>query len=142
MVTIRTLVHPTEDRAAVQAAVAGLFPAASVAASADGQGMLEATGDDGSHLRELLSRRQVGGAFRASLLRRVEQGSVRFSLSKQAAVVGVATLGTAHPLGDLEVEVLTGDPIGWVQWLTQATGGPVPAEGPRTTVGGSGDSQE
>ncbi len=117
-IEVRTRCQPTEVQERVYAAISALFPKSTI--SRDGTEVI-AIGDDGSTLRSALERYQVRAAFSGRLHAAARNGTLLFTLSKQAALMGVPSLGVGHPLGELVVQVHlapTADAHRWVDWLT------------------------
>jgi predicted RNA binding protein with dsRBD fold (UPF0201 family) len=109
---------PTEDRDKVVGAITKLFPDA------------EITGDDPIVARstsidafgELLKRYRIRDAARAVMRRGLSRGSISFMLNKQVAAVGKVSFSEEnHPLGDLEVTIVSDDINGLIDSIAPNT---------------------
>jgi predicted RNA binding protein with dsRBD fold (UPF0201 family) len=109
---------PTEDRDKVVGAITKLFPDA------------EITGDDPIVARstsidafgELLRRYRIRDAARAVMRRGLRRGSISFMLNKQVAAVGKVSFSEEnHPLGDLEVTIVSDDINGLIDSIAPNT---------------------
>jgi predicted RNA binding protein with dsRBD fold (UPF0201 family) len=120
MVEIRLTARcfPTEDRDKVVGAITKLFPDA------------EITGDDPIVARstsigafgELLKRYRIRDAARAIMRRGLKGDSVFFMLNKQVAAVGKVSFSEEnHPLGDLEVTIVSEDINGLIDSIAPNT---------------------
>jgi predicted RNA binding protein with dsRBD fold (UPF0201 family) len=109
---------PTEDRDKVVGAITKLFPDA------------EITGDDPIVARstsidafgELLKRYRIRDAARGVMRRGLRRGSISFMLNKQVAAVGKVSFSEEnHPLGDLEVTIVSDDINGLIDSIAPNT---------------------
>ncbi|MFP4187795.1 MAG: RNA-binding domain-containing protein [Halobacteria archaeon] len=117
-VVVRTPLHATERRQAVEDAVLNLFPDAEFE---DENGTLVARSNDVSHLRELVDRQEIHQTAREQLADSVVGDTVVFRLSKQPATVGRLNFDVGgHELGALRVRVETDDPDGFVDYVAGA----------------------
>ena len=117
-IEVRTRCNPSEVDERVSGAILALFPRSTISRNGI---ELFGSGDDGSALRAALDRHQIRGAFSGRLHRSIRGTELLFTLSKQAAFMGVPSLGVGHPLGDLVVCVHVADEDAahrWVEWLT------------------------
>ena len=107
-VEIEAEVNPTEDPAKVVQSVRQIFPDADV--EIEGRMVLARTASIDTLLRKTREER-VSDAARGALWRgRLDEGSTRFEVNKQAAYVGRINFNeVTHPLGDLVVTVRTED---------------------------------
>ncbi|MFY9606711.1 MAG: RNA-binding domain-containing protein [Thermoplasmata archaeon] len=108
----------TEDRDKVVGAITKLFPDA------------EITGDDPIVARstsidafgELLKRYRIRDAARGVMRRGLRRGSISFMLNKQVAAVGKVSFSEEnHPLGDLEVTIVSDDINGLIDSIAPNT---------------------
>ena len=98
---------PTEDRAKVVEAITRLFP--DFVPSGDDPVVGTARSTD--VFAELLRKHRIRSAARAVMRRGMSEGTIRFTLNKQVATAGKVSFSEErHPLGDIEVVVMTDDP--------------------------------
>lgn len=98
---------PTEDREKVVKAIRNMFPDFVPEGSDPVVGRASSTAE----FSEILKRQRTRSAARAAMRRGAGGDRVTFFLNKQVAFAGKASFSEeAHPLGDLEVTILTGDP--------------------------------
>lgn len=103
---MRTRCFPTEDKQKVFGALTSLFPDAVVSGDED----LEARSTSASVFAEQLKRQRIRDAARAVLRRGARGDTTSFRLNKQVAAVGKISFSEEdHPLGDIIVEVSSGD---------------------------------
>lgn len=118
-----TPVNPTEDPERVAAAVEAVFPDADID---HGTGELVARTHSIDRLGELLAKQRIRETARTTLLAGVEGDTIAFTLSKQAAYVGVVNFALEDPaeLGDIAVRIRVEqpDPSRLVEWLTAPDG--------------------
>jgi len=115
-VTVRTTVHPTERREAVEGAVRNLFPDAGFE---EDDGTLVGRSDNVDRLRELVDRQEIHGTVREHLHESTVGDTVVFRLSKQPAAVGRLNFDVGgHELGALQVRVETDDTDGFIDHVT------------------------
>ena len=117
-VVVRTPLHTTERREAVEEAVRNLFPDAGFE---EENGTLVGRAEDVERLRELIDRQEIHEAVREKLNESVVGDTVVFRLSKQPATVGRLNFDVGgHELGALRVRVETDDPDAFVDYVTGA----------------------
>ncbi len=105
-VHVRTMCHPTEDRAKVVGGILAIFPGADVR----GEGAIEATVTSLDRFAELIARQQIRDAARSVLRRNIDGGSASFTLNKQVAAAGrISFAEEDHPLGDIQVVIVDDD---------------------------------
>lgn len=103
-VRLRARCFPTEDRGRVVAAITGLFPDADV----QGADPVTATSSSVERFGELLRRQRIRDAARVVMRRGLRGNSTSFRLNKQVAAVGKVSFSEEeHPLGDIEVEIVS-----------------------------------
>jgi len=103
-VRLRARCFPTEDRERVVAAITGLFPDADV----QGADPVTATSSSVERFGELLRRQRIRDAARVVMRRGLRGNSTSFRLNKQVAAVGKVSFSEEeHPLGDIEVEIVS-----------------------------------
>jgi predicted RNA binding protein with dsRBD fold (UPF0201 family) len=97
---------PTEDRSKVAEAILNIFPDAVI----EGDDPLVGIGRSTEQFSEILLKSRIRSAARAVLMRSITDTSVRFLLNKQVATVGKVSFSEeAHPLGDIEVVMISED---------------------------------
>jgi len=66
-----------------------------------------------------LKERKIRGTARKMMIKGINEHKIYFNLSKQAAVVGVPNFveNSLSPLGEIEVEIITPDPMGFIDWI-------------------------
>lgn len=98
--------YPTEDRAKVVGAIVGLFPDFVF----EGDDPIVGTAHSTETLSEMLKKQGIRSAARAVMRRGTEGNTVSFMLNKQVAAVGKVSFSEErHPLGDLEVTIVSDD---------------------------------
>ncbi|MCU0851715.1 MAG: hypothetical protein MUC90_00445 [Thermoplasmata archaeon] len=97
---------PTEDRAKVIGSITSAFPDAVIS----GEDPIEASASSTDMFAELLKRQRIRDAARAVLRRGVRGNMTRFRLNKQVAAIGKMSFSEEdHPLGDIEVTIVSDD---------------------------------
>ncbi|MFH0849196.1 MAG: RNA-binding domain-containing protein [archaeon] len=125
LTSVRVPVHPTEDSKKVEKAldnVLAISSARSENVSPESHLLVaEMTGLDVLvRLKNLIRQDGIRDAARAELMSSISNGKLRFFLNKQVAFVGHVSFSKEtgeSPLGPIEVEISTADPIAIVDWL-------------------------
>lgn len=105
-VRLRARCHPTEDREKIVAAIKDIFPDARI----EGDDPVFAFTGSVDNFGALLKQFRIRDAARGVLRRGLDGDSTKFSLNKQVAAVGKVSFSEeAHPLGDIEVEIVSDD---------------------------------
>lgn len=105
-ISLKTRCYPTEDKLAVVRALTSLFPDA----VASGDEELEALSGSVNAFAEQLKRQRIRDAARAAMRRGMRGNKTTFRLNKQVAAIGKVSFSEEeHPLGDIDVEILTDD---------------------------------
>jgi predicted RNA binding protein with dsRBD fold (UPF0201 family) len=107
LVTIRTLLRPTEDPEKVRTAILNLFPESEIVID-----QMEAVGKTSSldRFKTLIRNQKILDSVRKSLLAGVAPGSTVVSLNKQAAFVKRVSLSEGRTaLGNKEVTIESDD---------------------------------
>ncbi len=103
-VRLRAECNPTEDREKVVRSIQRLFPDAVISGESVISGVSRSLGEFG----EMLRRQRIRDAARAVMRRNMRGNTTSFRLNKQVAVVGKISFSEeSHPLGDIEVEILS-----------------------------------
>lgn len=103
-VRLRAECYPTEDKGKVVRSIQRLFPDAEISGESVISGMSRSLDEFG----ELLKRQRIRDAARAVMRRNMKGNSTSFRLNKQVAAVGKVSFSEmSHPLGDIEVEVVS-----------------------------------
>ena len=117
-VVVRTPLHATERREAVEEAVRNLFPDAE---TEEENGTLVGRAEDVGRLRELIDRQEIHETVREKLNESVVGDTFVFRLSKQPATVERLNFDVGgHELGALRVRVEADDPDAFVDYVTGA----------------------
>ena len=131
LTSVRVAVHPTEDLKKVERALSNVL-AISNARSEQIKPencllVAERTGLDALvRLKDLIRQDGIRDAARSELLAGISNGGLRFFLNKQVAFVGHVSFSKEigeSPLGPIEVEISTADPIAIVNWLAPSSRG-------------------
>ena len=97
---------PTEDRGMIVEAITRLFPDAEV----DGNDPIVARSSSVDAFRDALRRYRIRDAARAVMRRGQNGNSTSFMLNKQVVAVGKVSFSEeSHPLGDIEVTIVSDD---------------------------------
>jgi len=103
LVTIRTLLRPTEDPEKVRAAILNLFPESEIAI---GQEEVVAKTASLGRFMTMIRNQKILDSVRKTLLSGISAGSTCFSLNKQAAFVKRVSLSEGKAaLGNIEVTI-------------------------------------
>ena len=72
-----------------------------------------------NYLKEFMEKKKIRDTAREIFLQGVENNMIKFKLSKQAAFAGNINLVEKNlsPLGEIDVEIKTKDPIKLIEWL-------------------------
>jgi uncharacterized protein len=107
LVTIRTLLRPTEDPEKVRTAILNLFPESEIAIL---QGEVVAKTASLERFMTLIRNQKILDSVRKALLSGVSTGSASVSLNKQAAFVRRVSLSEGRAaLGNMEVTIESED---------------------------------
>ncbi len=107
LVTIRTLLRPTEDPEKVRTAILNLFPDCEIAT---GQGEIVAKAASLERFKTMIRNQKILDSIRKTLLSGVSPGSTSLSLNKQAAFVKRVSLSEGRAaLGNMEVTIESED---------------------------------
>jgi predicted RNA binding protein with dsRBD fold (UPF0201 family) len=125
LTSARVPVYPTEDSKKVEKALANVLAISNTRSenvSPESQLLVaEMTGLDALvRLKDLIRQDGIRDATRAELMGSIRNGKLRFFLNKQVAFVGHVSLSKEtgeSPLGPIEVEISTTDPMAIVDWL-------------------------
>jgi len=105
-IRLRARCHPTESREKVVQAILNLFPDATVS----GEDPVFAVSHSLEQFGEVLKRQKIRDAARRVLRRGIEGATTTFRVNKQVATVGKVSFSEeAHPLGDIEVQIISDD---------------------------------
>ena len=109
---------PTEDWDKVVGAITKLFPDAEIA----GDDPIVARSTSIDAFGELLKRYRIRDAARAIMRRGLKGDSISFMLNKQVAAVGKVSFSEeSHPLGDIEVTIVSDDIYGLIDSIAPNT---------------------
>jgi predicted RNA binding protein with dsRBD fold (UPF0201 family) len=107
LVTIRTLLRPTEDPEKVRTAILNLFPESEISV---GQGEVTAKAASLERFKTLIRNQKILDSIRKTLLSGVSPASTTISLNKQAASVKRVSLSEGKAaLGNMEVTIESED---------------------------------
>lgn len=116
----RTMVNPTEDLEKVTEALSNMFDYEDIEI---GENYVIVSGGIESLqiLKDLLRERRIRDTASKILEKNASSNIITFSLSKQAALVGVPNFveGYQSPLGEIEVEIETDEVETLIQWITE-----------------------
>ena len=116
----RAMVNPTEDLEKVTEALSNMFDYEDIEI---GENYVIVSGGIESLqiLKDLLRERRIRDTASKILEKNVSSNIITFSLSKQAALVGVPNFveGYQSPLGEIEVEIETDEVETLIQWITE-----------------------
>lgn len=114
----KTELNPTEDINKIIKALRNLFDYDEIEIGDD---YIIVSGEKESiiNLRKDMRERKIRGAARKMMLKGISANKIHFRLSKQAALVGVPNFVEDYlsPLGDIEVEIETDDPLKFIDWI-------------------------
>jgi len=103
-VRLRAECNPTEDREQVVRSIQRLFPDAEIS----GESVISGVSRSVDEFGEVLRRQRIRDAARAVMRRNMRGGSTSFRLNKQVAAVGKVSFSEeSHPLGDIDVEIVS-----------------------------------
>jgi predicted RNA binding protein with dsRBD fold (UPF0201 family) len=118
-VKARARVNPTEDLDKVIKAISNIFEFDEVEI---GDGYVAVTGEKESllNLRESLKTRKIRDTAERMLIKGSEGDIIKFSLSKQAALVSIPNFVDREmsALGEIDVTVETDDSEAFIKWMT------------------------
>jgi uncharacterized protein len=107
LVTIRTLLRPTEDPEKVRTAILNIFPESDIVV---GQDEIVAKTASLERFMTLIRNQKILDSIRKTLLSGTSTGSTHISLNKQAAFVRRVSLSEGRAaLGNMEVTIETED---------------------------------
>jgi predicted RNA binding protein with dsRBD fold (UPF0201 family) len=116
----RAMVNPTEDLEKVTEALSNMFDYEDIEI---GENYVIVSGGIESLqiLKDLLRERRIRDTASKILEKNASSNIITFSLSKQAALVGVPNFveGYQSPLGEIEVEIETDEVETLIQWITE-----------------------
>jgi len=116
----RAMVNPTEDLEKVTEALSNMFDYEDIEI---GENYVIVSGGIESLqiLKDLLRERRIRDTASKILEKNASFNIITFSLSKQAALVGVPNFveGYQSPLGEIEVEIETDEVETLIQWITE-----------------------
>lgn len=116
----KSMVNPTEDLEKVTEALSNMFDYDDIEIGEDY--VLVSGGMESLQiLKDLLRERRIRDTASKILEKDATSNIIKFSLSKQAALVGVPNFveGYQSPLGEIEVEIETDEVEGLIQWITE-----------------------
>jgi len=116
----KAMVNPTEDLEKVTEALSNMFDYDDIEIGEDY--VLVSGGMESLQiLKDLLRERRIRDTASKILEKNATSNIITFSLSKQAALVGVPNFveGYQSPLGEIEVEIETDEVEGLIQWITE-----------------------
>ncbi|MBP2045230.1 RNA-binding domain-containing protein [Methanobacterium aggregans] len=119
-VKAKAMINPTEDLEKVTEALSNMFDYDDIEIGEDY--VLVSGGIESLQiLKELLRERRIRDTATRILEKGVHDTKITFSLSKQAALVGVSNFvdGYLSPLGEIEVEIETDEVEALIQWITE-----------------------
>lgn len=119
-VKAKAMVNPTEDLEKVTEALSNMFDYDDIEIGEDY--VLVSGGMESLQiLKDLLRERRIRDTASKILEKNATSNIITFSLSKQAALVGVPNFveGYQSPLGEIEVEIETDEVEGLIQWITE-----------------------
>ena len=115
----RARVNPTEDLDKVIKAISNIFEFDEVEI---GDGYVAVTGEKEAllNLRESLKTRKIRDTAERMLIKGSEGDIIKFSLSKQAALVSIPNFVDREmsALGEIDVTVETDDSEAFIKWMT------------------------
>lgn len=117
-VRVETPCHPTENPEKVIAALRNLFPDLRIEST---EGWVVGTTENLDRLRELIRTQRIRDTARRQLLAGRRANRTTVSLSKQAAFVGVVNFAASSPLGDIAVEIESGDLDAAIDYIAEST---------------------
>lgn len=119
VITATTPCYPTEDREKVRQALLNIFPEAEIE---EGASTFIARTASGDRLREMIIDNHIRDSARSVMLRGMRDGSTRFVLNKQVALVGkVSFLDDKVALGGIEVIIEDADIEKTIDILAEST---------------------
>jgi len=112
-------IHPTEDLDKVITALSNIFDYDEIEIGEDFvciSGGVESL----NNLKESLEKRRIRDTARIIIMKGSRDNLIFFSLSKQAALVGIPNFveGELSPLGEIEVTIKTDDLARFINWIT------------------------
>jgi predicted RNA binding protein with dsRBD fold (UPF0201 family) len=118
-ITARARVNPTEDQDKVINAISNIFKFDELEI---GEGYVSVTGENESllDLRESLKLRKIRDTAERIFINGIEENKIKFSLSKQAALVSIPNFVDKGMsiLGEIDVTIETDDVEGFIKWMT------------------------
>ena len=118
-ITARARVNPTEDQDKVIKAISNIFKFDELEI---GEGYVSVTGENESllDLRESLKLRKIRDTAERIFINGIEENKIKFSLSKQAALVSIPNFVDKGMsiLGEIDVTIETDDVEGFIKWMT------------------------
>ena len=118
-ITARARVNPTEDQDKVINAISNIFKFDELEI---GEGYVSVTGENESllDLRESLKLRKIRDTAERIFINGIEENKIKFSLSKQAALVSTPNFVDKGMsiLGEIDVTIETDDVEGFIKWMT------------------------
>ena len=118
-ITARARVNPTEDQDKVINAISNIFKFDELEI---GEGYVNVTGENESllDLRESLKLRKICDTAERIFINGIEENKIKFSLSKQAALVSTPNFVDKGMsiLGEIDVTIETDDVEGFIKWMT------------------------
>jgi predicted RNA binding protein with dsRBD fold (UPF0201 family) len=118
-ITARAKVNPTEDRDKVINAISNILKFDELEI---GEDYVSVTGEDESllDLRESLKIRKIRDTAQRIFMNGTDGNKIRFSLSKQAALVSTPNFVDKGMsiLGEIDVTIETDDIEGFIKWMT------------------------
>jgi len=118
-ITARARVNPTEDQDKVINAISNIFKFDELEI---GEGYVSVTGENESllDLRESLKLRKIRDTAERIFINGIEENKIKFSLSKQAALVSIPNFVDKGMsiLGEIDVTIETDDVEGFINCMT------------------------
>jgi hypothetical protein len=118
-ITARARVNPTEDQDKVINAISNIFKFDELEI---GEGYVSVTGENESllDLRESLKLRKIRDTAERIFINGTDENKIKFSLSKQAALVSIPNFVDKGMsiLGEIDVTIETDDVEDFIKWMT------------------------
>jgi uncharacterized protein len=118
--TAKARVNPTEDLDKVITAISNIFNFDELEI---GDGYVVVTGENDSliPLRDSLKERKIRDTAERMLIKGAETGKIKFSLSKQAALVSIPNIVDREmsALGEIDVTIETDNETAFIEWMTK-----------------------
>jgi hypothetical protein len=126
-ITVKAVVHPTEDKEKVKRVINRLFGNLKLSEEKlEDRLVLVGKGDERKYLERfyiLLRSQRILDSAREVLIASRKGNKMVFELNKQAGYMGLINFSEASQLGPVEVEIYDEDLEGLINWLAPQTKG-------------------